>query len=45
MPFLGQEGALVAIILVLAPLVVLLGMIKLFPPWEHDASHAAPAAA
>jgi Ni/Fe-hydrogenase subunit HybB-like protein len=44
MPFLGQEGALVAIILVLAPLVVLLGMIRLFPPWEHEAGHAAPVA-
>jgi tetrathionate reductase subunit C len=44
MPFLGQEGALVAIILVVAPLVVLLGMIRLFPPWEHEAGHAAPVA-
>jgi len=43
--FLGQEGALVAIVLCLAPLAVLLGMIKLFPPWEDHASHAAPAAA
>jgi len=42
MPFLGQEGALVAIVLVLAPLVVLLGMIKLFPPWEEHTGHAAP---
>ena len=45
MPFFGQEGALVAILLVLAPLVVLLGMIKLFPPWDSHAPHAAPAAA
>jgi Ni/Fe-hydrogenase subunit HybB-like protein len=44
LPFLGQEGALVAIILVIAPLVVLLGMIKLFPPWEDHSPHAAPAA-
>ncbi len=42
--FLGQEGALVAIILCLAPLAVLLGMIKLFPPWEDHATHAAPVA-
>ena len=45
MPFLGQEGALMAIILVLAPLVVLLAMIKLFPPWEEHTGHAAPVAA
>jgi predicted membrane protein len=42
--FLGQEGALVAILLVLAPLAVLVGMVRLFPPWEDHASHAAPAA-
>ena len=41
--FFGQEGALVAIILCLAPLVVLLGMIKLFPPWDDHATHAVPA--
>jgi Ni/Fe-hydrogenase subunit HybB-like protein len=40
--FLGQEGALMAIVLVLAPLAVLVGMIRLFPPWE-DVKHAAPA--
>jgi Ni/Fe-hydrogenase subunit HybB-like protein len=45
LPFLGQEGALMAIILVIAPLVVLLGMIRMFPPWEHEAQHAAPVAA
>ncbi|MBA4175970.1 MAG: polysulfide reductase [Leptothrix sp. (in: Bacteria)] len=46
MPFLGQEGALVAIVLVVAPFIVLLGMIKLFPPWDdHGTRHAAPAAA
>jgi len=44
LPFLGQEGALVAIILVLAPLAVLVGMVRLFPPWEDHPSHAAPAA-
>jgi Ni/Fe-hydrogenase subunit HybB-like protein len=42
--FLGQEGALVAMILVLAPLAVLLGMVRLFPPWEDDVKHGAPAA-
>jgi hypothetical protein len=40
LPFLGQEGALVAILPVLAPIVVLLGMIRLFPPWEDHAKHA-----
>ena len=44
LPFLGQEGALMAIILVLAPVVVLLGMIRLFPPWADDPIHAAHAA-
>jgi formate-dependent nitrite reductase membrane component NrfD len=43
LPFFGQEGALMAIILVLAPFAVLLAMIKLFPPWEDHASHPAPA--
>ena len=42
--FLGQEGALMAIILCIAPLVVLLGMIKLFPPWDDHAHPAASAA-
>jgi predicted membrane protein len=42
LPLLGQEGALAATLLVLAPLVVLLGMIKLFPPWDDHAGHAAP---
>ena len=43
LPFFGQEGALVAIILCLAPFVVLVAMIKLFPPWAEHAKHAAPA--
>jgi len=43
LPFFGQEGALVAIILCLAPFVVLVGMIKMFPPWAEHAKHAAPA--
>ena len=41
--FLGQEGALVAIILMLAPLAVLLVMIRLFPPWEEHATDPVPA--
>jgi predicted membrane protein len=44
LPFLGQEGALMAIILVLAPIATLLGMIRLFPPWD-DPKHAPHAAA
>ena len=44
LPFLGQEGALVALILVLAPVVVLLGMIRLFPPWDDEAGHSVAAA-
>jgi len=32
--FLGQEGALVALMLTLAPVAVLLGMVRLFPPWD-----------
>jgi Ni/Fe-hydrogenase subunit HybB-like protein len=45
LPFLGQEGALMSILLMLAPFVVLLGMIRMFPPWEHETGHTAPAAA
>ena len=44
LPFLGQEGALMALVLTLAPVVVLLGMIRLFPPWHDEAGHAAVAA-
>jgi Ni/Fe-hydrogenase subunit HybB-like protein len=44
LPFLGQEGALVAILLVIAPLVVLLAMVRLFPPWEDHVKHASPVA-
>jgi Ni/Fe-hydrogenase subunit HybB-like protein len=44
LPFLGQEGALMALILTLAPIAVLLGMIRLFPPWHDDAGHGAVAA-
>ena len=44
MPLLGKEGALVAITLTLAPLVVLLGLIKVLPPWD-DRAKLAPTAA
>ena len=40
LPFLGKEGALVAIVLTLAPLAVLFGLTRLFPPWEDHATHA-----
>jgi hypothetical protein len=50
LPFFGQEGALVAILVTLAPLVVLMALIKLFPPWEDahtgdSPSRASPALA
>jgi Ni/Fe-hydrogenase subunit HybB-like protein len=32
---LGKEGLIVSLALVVAPLVVLLGITRLFPPWEH----------
>jgi predicted membrane protein len=44
LPFLGQEGALMALVLTLAPIAVLLGMIRLFPPWHDGAGHAVAAA-
>jgi predicted membrane protein len=44
LPFLGQEGALVALVLIVAPVVVLLGMIRLFPPWHDKAGHTVVAA-
>jgi predicted membrane protein len=44
LPFFGQEGALMALVLTLAPIAVLLGMIRLFPPWHDKAGHAAAAA-
>jgi Ni/Fe-hydrogenase subunit HybB-like protein len=43
MPLLGQEGALMAVALTIAPLVVLLGAIRLFPPWEDGHPAAAGA--
>ena len=35
---LGKEGLISALWLVFAPLVVLLGVVRLFPPWEHKAA-------
>ena len=37
MPLGGKEGALVAIALMLAPLALLFGLTRLFPPWEDEA--------
>jgi predicted membrane protein len=37
LPLLGKEGALVAIALTLAPLALLFGLTRLFPPWEDEA--------
>ena len=36
LPLLGKEGALVAIALTLAPLALLFGLTRLFPPWEDE---------
>jgi len=44
MPFFGKEGALVAIALTFAPLLVLLGLIKVLPPWDDHAKHVPTAA-
>jgi Ni/Fe-hydrogenase subunit HybB-like protein len=44
--FLGKEGLLVSILLMIAPIVLLLGLTRLFPPWEDTAAQAKhPAAA
>jgi len=45
LPFWGQEGALMAIALCLAPFPVLLGLMRLFPPWASHAGQEVPAAA
>ena len=37
LPFFGKEGALVAIILTLAPLALLYVLTRIFPPWEEKA--------
>ena len=34
----GKEGLISALLLVVAPLAVLLGITRLFPPWEHKAA-------
>jgi len=38
MQILGKEGLISGLLLVVAPLVVLLGVTRLFPPWEHKAA-------
>jgi predicted membrane protein len=38
LPLFGKEGALVAAGLVIAPFLVLVGLTRLFPPWEHSAT-------
>jgi predicted membrane protein len=40
MPLLGKEGALVAILLTVAPLGLLYVLTRLFPPWTDAATHA-----
>ena len=45
LPILGQEGALAAIAVSVAPLIVLLGAIRLFPPWEDEHLPSSPALA
>jgi len=40
MPFFGKEGALVAILLTIAPLGLLYVLTRLFPPWADAATHA-----
>jgi len=36
----GKEGLIVAILLLIAPLITLLGLSRLFPPWVHDSTPA-----
>jgi predicted membrane protein len=40
LPFWGKEGALMAIILTMAPLGLLYVLTRLFPPWADAATHA-----
>jgi predicted membrane protein len=40
LPLFGKEGALVAILLTMAPLGVLYILTRLFPPWSDEATHA-----
>ena len=36
MAFLGREGLLMALVLLVAPFVILYGLLKLLPAWEHE---------
>ncbi len=36
MHIFGQEGLIIAILLMIGPLIMLWGVIRLFPPWEHE---------
>ena len=38
LPVLGKEGALMSAVLILAPLVVLLGIVRFLPPWDNVAT-------
>jgi predicted membrane protein len=38
LPILTKEGLVAALIVTLAPLVLLLGVVRLLPPWEHAAA-------
>jgi Ni/Fe-hydrogenase subunit HybB-like protein len=38
--FLGKEGLLVSILLMIAPIVLLLGLTRLFPPWEETTAES-----
>jgi Ni/Fe-hydrogenase subunit HybB-like protein len=40
MPFFGKEGALMAIVLTMAPLGLLYVLTRLFPPWADAETHA-----
>lgn len=42
LPLLTKEGALVAIALCVAPMVMLLGLTRLFPPWMDTPAHETP---
>jgi len=42
----GKEGILVGVLLTIAPIIMLLGLARLFPPWdEEETSSSSPAAA
>jgi Ni/Fe-hydrogenase subunit HybB-like protein len=43
---LGKEGLLVGVLLTIAPIIMLLGLARLFPPWEEaETASASPAGA